>query len=63
MKKLPDVFEVKFCSSCACMTWHTAEGACEWSDEHASKVGQRSAQFREWLATLAADKVTETSIV
>jgi hypothetical protein len=60
MEKLPDVFEVKFCSCCACMTWHTADGQCEWSNDHQSKDGRPSTPFRRWLSA-AADTVTKAS--
>jgi hypothetical protein len=50
MKKLPDLFEVKFCSCCECVTWHAADGQCEWSSEHRSKDAKQPAPFRPWLA-------------
>ena len=38
MNKLPDVVDVKFCLRCDCMTWHTSEGRCEWTENHAEQT-------------------------
>jgi hypothetical protein len=42
------------------MTWHTADGQCEWSNDHQSKDGRPSTPFRRWLSA-AADTVTKAS--
>jgi hypothetical protein len=58
MKTLPEVFDVKFCPSCDCMTWHTTDGECEWSDDHKRKNARRPSFVKRFSAA-PADKVAE----
>ena len=62
MNKLPDVVDVKFCLSCKCMTWHTAEGRCEWSDGH-NKDGRSRGPLPQLLSSIATGSATTATVI
>lgn len=63
MKKLPEIFDVRFCSCCECMTWHTADGQCEWSNVHENQAKRRLGPFRQRLGEALTETPIEVSVV